>query len=471
MMGDGLKSSSSVVMAPGTPRFTPVRQFTLLLGVALILGTVALGGALAWLLQRHLEEETIKLTQQEVEVHFRDVFGDTVFTGPLDAAVAARFDPMVKTHFTIYDIVQLRLYTTSGQMIYNYLPGLIPPAGAPPETFAQQPTGLSQEHLSHIRVASSGQGLTERTTMAAQENIKRKDLSSVLEVYVPIRRDGKVIGVAEVYRDISRQEAEMRRMQLAAAGVVTAGSVLLFFALSGIFRDSTRRLRRQSEALTHSFDDLAAAHGQSLEALAAALETRDHETEGHAVRVTQYSRALGEALGLPHEELSSLERGALLHDIGKIGVPDAILRKKGPLLSHEWEQMRRHPEIGAGMVGRIAFLEACLPVVRHHHERFDGTGYPDHLAGEQIPLAARIFAVADTFDAMTWDRPYHKAVSVDMARLEIAQNSGKQFDPRVVDAFLTIPEARLQEIRGYTTQLLQLPHAPAPVLTAIDAAG
>ncbi|HEU5315342.1 MAG TPA: hypothetical protein VFX49_04490, partial [Chloroflexota bacterium] len=157
-------AAAELGLSQGVSRFTPVRQFTLLVGAALIVGTLALGGALAWLLQRHLEQETIKLTQQEVEVHFRDVFGDSVFTGPLDTAVAARFDPMVKTHFTIYDIVQLRLYTTNGQMIYNYLPGLIPPAGTPPEAFAQQPVGLSEEHLSHIRRASTGQGLTERTS-------------------------------------------------------------------------------------------------------------------------------------------------------------------------------------------------------------------------------------------------------------------------------------------------------------------
>ena len=429
-------------------RFTPTQQFTLLLGGALVLGTLILGGALAWLLQRHVEDETIRLTRSEVEVHFRDVFGDTVFTGPIPAELARRFDSTVKTHFNVYDIVQLRLYTTSGRMVYNYLPGLIPPPETPPELFSQAPTDLSPEHLGHVQRAVAGSGSTERTTLGPEQNVLQKPLGSVLEVYVPIRREGQVIGVAEVYRDISRQEAEMRRMQLAAAGVVTAGSVLLFFALSNVFRDSTRRIRRQSEALVKSLDELSAAHGQSLAALAAALETRDHETEGHSVRVTRYSRALGEALGLSSESLSALERGALLHDIGKIGVPDAILRKPGPLLSHEWEQMRQHPEIGSGMVGKIAFLSAALPVVRHHHERFDGTGYPQRLGGTQIPLAARIFAVADTFDAMTSDRPYRAAMPLEDARDEIRRCAGSQLDPEIVTAFLALPVEQLAEIRG-----------------------
>ena len=436
-------------MAPTdtSPRFSPTQQFTLLLGAALVLGTLFLGGALAWLLQRHLEDETINLTRREVEVHFKDVFGDTVFTGPIPSALAQRFDSTVKTHFNVYDIVQLRLYTTSGRMVYNYLPGLVPPPETPPELFSQPPTDLSPEHLGHVQRAATGSGSTERTTLRPEQNVLQRPLTSVLEVYVPIRRDGQVIGVAEVYRDISRQEAEMRRMQLAAAGVITAGSVALFFALSNVFRDSTRRIRRQSEALSRSLDELAAAHGQSLAALAAALETRDHETEGHSERVTRYSHALGEALGLSGDEMSALERGALLHDIGKIGVPDAVLRKPGPLLSHEWEQMRQHPETGSGMVGKIAFLAAALPVVRHHHERYDGSGYPSRLAGERIPLAARIFAVADTFDAMTSDRPYRAAMSVEEARDEIRRCAGTQLDPRVVEAFLELSAEQLEAIR------------------------
>ncbi|HET7769474.1 MAG TPA: HD-GYP domain-containing protein [Chloroflexota bacterium] len=464
----------TIALTADRSRFTPTQQFTLLLGAALVLGTLFLGGALAWLLQRHLQDETINLTRREVEVHFRDVFGDTVFTGPIPAALAQRFDSTVKTHFNVYDIVQLRLYTTSGRMVYNYLPGLVPPPETPPELFSQAPTDLSPEHMGHVQRALAGNGSTERTALKPDESVAQKPLTSVLEVYVPIRREGQVIGVAEVYRDISRQEAEMRRMQIAAAGVITAGSVLLFFALSNVFRDSTRRIRRQSEALARSFDELAAAHGQSLSALAAALETRDHETEGHSVRVTRYSHALGEALGLSDEDLSALQRGALLHDIGKIGVPDAILRKPGPLLSHEWDQMRQHPDIGSGMVGKIAFLAAALPIVRHHHERYDGTGYPARLAGGHIPLEARIFAIADTFDAMTSDRPYRAALSIEAARDEIKRCAGTQFDPIIVAAFLSLPIEQLREIRDAArgadleTIVPEVLRSPEPALAAAN---
>jgi putative nucleotidyltransferase with HDIG domain len=184
-----------------------------------------------------------------------------------------------------------------------------------------------------------------------------------------------------------------------------------------------------------------------LDALLAALDTRDTETEGHSERVTAYTMILAEQLGVPQEELYHIERGALLHDIGKIGVPDRILLKPGPLTEDEWIEMRKHPVVGFKMCANIEFLKGAAQIVLHHHERWDGNGYPDGIEGEMIPLGARIFSVVDTFDAMTTDRPYRKALSYEDARSEIERNRGTQFDPAVVDAFLSIPEDRWCAIR------------------------
>jgi HD-GYP domain-containing protein (c-di-GMP phosphodiesterase class II) len=225
-----------------------------------------------------------------------------------------------------------------------------------------------------------------------------------------------VIGVAEVYRDISAQVAESRRIAMLASAAVCAGSLLLFFSLLGIFRDSTRRLRRQSDALAASVGELQQTHSATLEALVTALDARDHETEGHSERVTRYATAIGSALGLESASLAALEHGALLHDIGK-------------------------------MVGGISFLSQATPVVRHHHERYDGGGYPDRLAGAEIPLVARVFAVADTFDAMTSDRPYRPALTIEAARAEIERCAAVQFDPVVVAAFLSLSEGELASIQ------------------------
>ena len=218
--------------------------------------------------------------------------------------------------------------------------------------------------------------------------------------------------------------------------------------------------RREHQALlehrvTEATRDLAAAlrelqqtYQATLEALGSALATREIGTELHSRRVHAYSLALARAHGLPEAELDALGRGVLLHDIGKIGISDAILLKPGPLTPPEWAIMRSHPEIGREILQRIPFLRDAIPVVRHHHERWDGGGYPLGLAGSAIPIGARIFAIADAFDAMTFDRPYSTAISLEAARERIREAAGTQFDPDVVVTFLRMPLDVLAAIRA-----------------------
>lgn len=194
--------------------------------------------------------------------------------------------------------------------------------------------------------------------------------------------------------------------------------------------------RREIEEL---YEKLQTSYETTLEALAAALDTRDTETQGHSVRVSEYTVVIARRMGVEEPELTEIRRGALLHDVGKIGIPDAVLRKPGKLTAEEWREMKLHPEIGGRILSGIKFLEKSLPVVMAHQERFDGSGYPRGLKGEEIPLGARIFAVVDTLDAMTSDRPYRKALGYEEARDEIVRNSGIQFDPKVVEVFLSIP--------------------------------
>lgn len=178
---------------------------------------------------------------------------------------------------------------------------------------------------------------------------------------------------------------------------------------------------------------LRATYRQTLEALGRAVDRRDGITGGHCVRVAEYSRILGQRIiGAKPQELQTLEYGGLLHDIGKIAVPDAILQKNGPLTDDEWTVMRQHPCLGHEILYGIAFLADALPIVLYHHERFDGRGYPDGLKGEAVPLGARIFSVADAFDAMTADRHYRAALTLDETMSELRQNSGTQFDPEVI---------------------------------------
>lgn len=194
---------------------------------------------------------------------------------------------------------------------------------------------------------------------------------------------------------------------------------------------------RQIESVRASRDS---AHESILRAMVAALELRDQETEGHTQRVTRISMQLGELLGLQGDELRNLEHGALLHDIGKIGIPDSILHKPGPLSASEWEIMRRHPQYAYDILSPLPHLSHALDVPYCHHERFDGSGYPRGLEGVDIPLSARIFAVVDVYDAMTTERPYRPALPEDYAIAHLRSHSGTHFDPQVVDAFTALIE-------------------------------
>jgi putative two-component system response regulator len=172
-----------------------------------------------------------------------------------------------------------------------------------------------------------------------------------------------------------------------------------------------RRVAKATCELDLTLRQLEATYRSTLEALGSAIDTRDVGTHSHSRRVRGYTLLIARAHGLPQPEMRDLEHGVLLHDIGKIGIPDSILLKPGPLTPDEWKVMQRHPEIGRQIIEKIPFLKGAVPVVYHHHERWDGTGYPLGLRGEEIPLAARVFAVADAFDAMTFERPYSRALS------------------------------------------------------------
>lgn len=195
----------------------------------------------------------------------------------------------------------------------------------------------------------------------------------------------------------------------------------------------------RSAALDKALDDVENSYRVTLKALVQALETRDFETHGHSERVVTFSLRLGFELGLSNDALRDLELGALLHDIGKIGVPDAILRKPSKLTEREWEKMKLHPLHGQKILSNIPFLAGAAKVVSQHHERWDGTGYPHGIKGEAIDIGARIFAVIDAFDAMISDRVYRPGRSYEDAVTELENCSGTQFDPEVVDAFMQVP--------------------------------
>ena len=217
--------------------------------------------------------------------------------------------------------------------------------------------------------------------------------------------------------------------------------------LEDLVEQRTSELVEKHTEVEGLYDELQNSYESSLQALVTALDFRDNETQGHSYRVVEYAVLVAQAMDVVEPELTWIRRGAILHDVGKIGIPDSILKKPGKLDPQEWDEMKKHPEMGYRMLQHIRFLEPALDIVLSHQERFDGSGYPQGLEGEAIPLGARIFSVVDTFDAMTSDRPYRKALSIDDARAEIKEWSGRQFDPRVADAFLSIAAEAWHDVR------------------------
>lgn len=214
---------------------------------------------------------------------------------------------------------------------------------------------------------------------------------------------------------------------------------LLLLVESGIKAISQMNLIREiNDELKDTYGKLQKAYMESIETLRFTVEAKDTYTRGHSDRVSEYSVLLGKKLGLSEEDINTLRIGGLFHDIGKIGVPDSILLKESKLTDNEYSEIKNHPSIGAHILSNATIFQDVLPIVKHHHERYDGNGYPGKLKGEAIPYLARIAAIADAFDAMTSKRTYRNSLGLDIVKSEFEKCKGTQFDPKCADAFLDI---------------------------------
>jgi HD-GYP domain-containing protein (c-di-GMP phosphodiesterase class II) len=287
----------------------------------------------------------------------------------------------------------------------------------------------------HLRLGESYAGLAARDKRVVHIRNLKKNSHNFIKASqfesesfytymgIPLIARGEVKGVLEVFKrnTAAMEQARLRLLEMIGAQIAIA-------------IDNSSMV----ESLDRSNQDLNSAYNATIEGLSRALELRDRETEGHAHRVAELSTILSMRMGISGQDLERARQGALLHDIGKIGIPDKILRKPGKLNAQEWSIMRQHPLYAYNVLSQIEYLKPALAIPLHHHERWDGTGYPHGLRGEHIPLAARVFAVIDVFDALTSDRPYRPAWSKEQAIAHIISQSGQHFDPRVVDAFQTM---------------------------------
>ena len=262
-----------------------------------------------------------------------------------------------------------------------------------------------------------------RNTGGLQRSLEFRNEGFISYMGAPLIAKGQVKGVLEIFQ---RDAYQLNSEQVAFLEML-AGQAAIAIDSSQLF-----------ENLQSSNSDLILAYDETIEGWSRAVDLRDEETEGHSQRVTDMTLRMANKMGLKPEELLHVRRGALLHDIGKIGIPDSILLKPGPLTDEEWVIMRKHPQLAHDMLKPIAYLGTAIEIPWCHHEKWDGTGYPRGLKGEDIPLAARIFAVVDVWDALLSNRPYRKAWPVDKARTYIQEQAGKYFDPHAVDMFLKL---------------------------------
>ena len=274
-----------------------------------------------------------------------------------------------------------------------------------------------------------------------------KQIGSLAEVYIPLTLEGqkRPSGVLEIYMPTGSIFKSTAWATFGVIALISAGLLFLYINLNWFFVRAHRKisqkndeLQKLTERVMSSFKELEDNYLGTIQALTMAVDAKDHYTAGHSFRVASLATEIGKKLGLSEEALKSLDRGARFHDIGKIGIKESIINKKGSLTENEFKEMQRHTVIGAKILGSVKFLEDVSPIVRSHHERLDGSGYPDGLNEVNISLEAKIVAVADVFDAMTSDRPNRKAFSTQKTLEELEQGAGVKFSSEVVAALLEI---------------------------------
>jgi len=279
------------------------------------------------------------------------------------------------------------------------------------------------------------------------------------------------LAAAAAWLVVRRVTLPLQRLAMTMSRMARSGELVSDFASAGggpEVRLIEETLRGLMESLEESRQARERSYVEAVGAVVTAADARDQETTGHSFRVALYAVTLAKALGFRGDDLKAIEWGALLHDVGKMVVPDHLLRKVGPLTDDEWLIMRQHPGWGYDMLAEVRFLQpASLDIIYSHHERWDGLGYPRGLAGEEIPMGARIFAVVDTYDAITSDRPYRRARPHQQAMAELDEVAAAQLDPLVVAAFRRLPEVELRRLRGLCKRVHPGLSLPADLLDTL----
>jgi putative nucleotidyltransferase with HDIG domain len=436
-----LKSDGAQADFPGAvPRLSMTQRvtasvgllwtFVLLSGVVLAGGCLILSSLLTTAVKNQaLDDAKLSLTQYANGVLGpRMIYGTTLQVGDSATSIVNR-DLAERP-----DILSVKVWNTDGTLEW---------ANLDPDRIGHTfPLGADLREVLETREATAELSGLEEAEDAAEA---ARFSGDVIEVYAPLfAGQSEVVGAYEVYADAGPLEASIAERKRAIWGTSAALFALLWVLLmllarnaSGMLRRQTTALRERSAALSESYRMLEESSIEAIESLNATVEAKDPYTAGHSVRVQRIAVSIAQELGVPPKDLDAVRFGGLFHDIGKIAIPDVLLTKPARLSEDEYELMKRHASEGARIVSKFSRLRECVPIIRHHHERWDGTGYPERLAGDDIPLFATIVALAEAWDAMTIERPYQRALRVEEALVEVREHRGTQFSPTVVDAFFT----------------------------------
>lgn len=366
-----------------------------------------------------------------------DIAGSGLLNGEATEAERAVFEQQAMSEMRHADITDIKVWDRAGVLVFS--------------SDDADPVGASFAAEEDIATALSGETVSRVERQADDPGERADGLDGpLIEVYAPLtdRATGETIGVLEIYQSYAPVVATTGTTNVIVWSVIILGMGIAYVVQVRMVRSMADRLRATeeqvgtvNERLENSLQDLEEYSLGTLQALVAAVDAKDSYTASHSLSVTDYAVAIGRRMSLSAEELLDLERASLLHDVGKIGIPESVLLKPARLTDDEFEIIKQHSSSGAQIIESIPFLRGLVPVVRHHHEHWNGRGYPEGLEGERIPLLARVLAVADAFDAMTSDRPYRPGMRIAVARQEMVRYRGIQFDPQVVDALFEALDA------------------------------
>lgn len=428
-----------------------------LLRVFLLASALICAGAgvtLGWLLSRSLTKEALGAEETALVQYVHGAVGPVLVHGDHLAPVSGRRLAYLRRSVRAQpDILSVKVWQADGLLAWTNVDRKRIGHRFPLD---EKLGDAIREDQAVASLVGAGGGSQDEDSFERNQLARRAGVSHLFEVYAPIEgADGsQAIGAYEIYANpsaLGRLIGSRRTMLwLAVGGVFLA----LWAALALLVRGASHTLDRQNTKLRARTLRLAESNRlleesalEAVESLNATVDAKDPYTAGHSQRVQRIAVALGEELGLRREQLDVLRFAGLFHDIGKIGVPDVILTKPGRLTELEYEIVKRHPEDGARIIGRLHRLRAAVPAILHHHERWDGEGYPQRLRAEGIPVEAAIVGLADALDAMTTDRPYSSARTLEDATEEIVRCRGTQFAPAVVDAFVALVD-RSPELFG-----------------------